>query len=128
MKTKFKLLIIIFLLLFFTVSHVYAVDMFLTQDNFEEANNESSSIIEDETNDIEDVDSTSSVNKEDFLISPGVNTQTDTQTIGQSSPTVTTTSSVRDNSLTVSDIIDIILIAVCVVLIFLAIAILIRCK
>ena len=43
-----------------------------------------------------------------------------------STPTITTTKA--DNSLSTSDIINIILIAVCVVLIFLAIAILIRCK
>lgn len=43
------------------------------------------------------------------------------------SPTVTHTSS-SEGALSISDIIDIILIAVCIVLIFLGIAILIRCK
>lgn len=124
MKIKIKILTILFLLIVFAVSHVYAIDMFLTQDS---NNNASASITENEVVDefYED-DASESQDNTNLLITS--NPQDTIGTTTQSSPTVTKTSSVQDNTLTLSDIIDIILIAVCVVLILLAIAILIRCK
>ena len=133
MKIKFKVLIVLFLLIVLTVSHVYALDMFLTQDSntsTEASNNDNSPVIEDESQANTDINFDDATYTNDTINKENEPTYSEEsiETIGESSPTVTTTSSVKDNTLTISDIIDIILIAVCVVLILLAIAILIRCR
>ncbi len=109
MKTCFKFFIIIAITLFiFSFSYVHAIDMFLTNHTLD--NNEilvTENTTRNATQNNEDVDA-------NIVTNPA--------------PTVTHSSSVSNSTLSVSDIIDIILIAICIVLIFLAIAILIRCK
>ena len=103
---KTKIFIIIILLFILAISPVYAVDMFLTD------NTDNSLTLEE--NAINEISS---------------NILLENTTTSNPAPTVTYTSnSSIDNTLTISDIISIILIAVCIVLIFLGIAILIRCK
>lgn len=114
MKILFKILIIAIVLFMFSFTNVQALDMFLTNRN--DANNEN--ISNQNTIDVE--------NKLHENISTG-EVKEDTIVESNPSPTVTTTVA-SNNTLSISDIIDIILISVCVVLIFLAIAILIRCK
>lgn len=108
MKTKFKIFLITILLLFFSLTYVFAMDMQLNT-------------VTNEQNTIQN----------EFQI-PTYNNGTDSisssTSITNPTPTVSHTSSSDSDTLSVSDIIDVILIAVCVVLIFLAIAILIRCK
>ena len=114
MKNLFKISIVSIILFIFYFTHVQAIDMFLTNRN--DANNEN--ISNQNTIDIE--------NKRHENISTG-GVKENTIVESNPSPTVTTTVA-SNNTLSISDIIDIILISVCVVLIFLAIAILIRCK
>ena len=125
MKFKFKICFIIILLLFFTISHVYAMELFLDQssnssvsqtDNFE--NNDSYT---------DNVDDSLNENKDNYQDYDTTYSEP-VETIGAETPTVTKTSTVHDNSLSVSDIINIILIALCIVLILLGIAILIKFK
>ena len=110
MKIKFKIFVITIFLIIFSFSHVYAIDMFLTNNSIHTNSTEilTNNIVEsEELNEMISNDLTSATNP---------------------TPTVTHTTTVTNNTLSISDIIDVILIAVCVVLIFLAIAILIRCK
>lgn len=108
MKIKCIIFLIAFLLIILSFSHVYAIDMFLNSSII--TNNET--VLEEENT------------YEELLISDNSN---ESSSILNPAPTVTHTSS-SDNALSISDIINIILISVCIVLIFLGIAILIRCK
>lgn len=110
MKIKFKIFMFTIFLLILSFSHVYAIDMFLTNNN---VNTNSAEIITESTELDEELSEMYSHN----LTAPTNPT-----------PTVTHSSTSSDTTLSISDIIDVILIAVCIVLIFLGIAILIRCK
>lgn len=102
MKIISKIFIVIFLLIILFFSNTYAVDIVLND-------TQALAIQENDINEIV------------------LNNQSNSTTINPA-PTVSYSSSTTNNTLSISDIIDIILIAVCIVLIFLAIAILIRCK
>lgn len=108
MKIKSKFIIIIFLLFIFSFSHVYAVNTI-----FNSLNNNNENLMPETENLITDISTNYAGDADSTTLNPA--------------PVVTHTSS-SDNGLSVSDIISIILISVCIVLIFLAIAILIRCK
>ena len=110
MKITFKIFVFITFILILSLSHVYAIDMSLDNNIVTIGPAET---ITDDTIENEELNELYSHN----LISPTNPT-----------PTVTHTSSTSDSVLSISDIIDVILIAVCIVLIFLGIAILIRCK
>lgn len=117
MKKTFKTFLIAIILLMVSFSYVQALDLFLANNN--QVNNETEvEISEENITDIENETYENNTTIEE-------NVESSIQT--NPAPTVTTTVS-SDNTLTISDIIDIILISVCIVLIFLAIAILIRCK
>ena len=111
MKINFKIFVITIFLLVFSFSYVNAIDMFLTYNSIDV--NSSETITNTITENDENINETIS-NESSTIVNPA--------------PTITHSSSSTDNTLTISDIIDIILIAVCIVLIFLGIAILIRCK
>ena len=100
----FKICFILIFLFFISFSHSYAIDMYLTGNNTLETNSV-------ETNNIDNVDNT-------------------TLNSVSSNPSVVISSreDSTSNELTTSDIINIILIAVGVVIILLAVAILIRCR
>lgn len=108
MKIYLKIFIITILFFVISLSHVNAVDMFLTNSN----------IIVNENN-IENIAEGDDIYDSQLLSTP----TNPTPTVTHQSSTSST-----DTTLSISDIIDVILIAVCIVLIFLAIAILIRCK
>ena len=134
MKFKFGIISIIVLLIVFLVSHVYAMDLFLSPSSSSDESSEASAIdngneymIENEYSEEESPATTDVKTTQESTYASAESTE-DTKTIGATAPTVTSTSTVQDNSLSISDIINIILIAVCIVLILLAIAILIRCK
>lgn len=134
MKLSYKILTILFILFVFCASHVYAIDMFLNSTSA----NTNSQIVQDE-NFLDETEEISNESSENYTFETSdenenvmylttekniENTSSDLSAI----PTITTTGVQTDSTLSVSDIINIILIAVCVVLILLAIAILIRCK
>ena len=141
MKVKFGIVSIVFLLIVFLMTQVYAIDMFLTQnsnnqtssseasavdneyDTGESYDNEDSSFTNDNTNSFDNIEK----NEIDADYNNNNNNEA-IETIGSSEPSVATTSTVKDKTLSTSDIINIILIALCIVLILLAVAILIRCK
>lgn len=110
MKIKLKFFVITVFLLIFSFSHVHAIDMFLTNNSI---NTDSAKIITENTIENEELSEMYSHN---------------TTSATNPTPTVTHTSLSSDSTLSISDIIDVILIAVCIVLVFLGIAILIRCK
>ena len=114
MKNLFKISIVSIILFIFYFTHVQAIDMFLTNQNDTSNENISEQNIINVENELHENIFTDAVNEDTIVES-------------NPSPTVTTTVA-SNNILTISDVIDIILISVCVVLIFLAIAILIRCK
>lgn len=132
MKTTFKIFVSFLIVLIFSCSCVKAFDLFLNSNTSNTSNNQANDLVETENNTnsenitIERPDDNAYVSNnavagnDDFVVTSLDSAKT------TSTPTITTTQA--DNSLSTSDIINIILIAVCVVLIFLAIAILIRCK
>lgn len=132
MKTTFKIFVIFLVVFMFSCSCVKAFDLFLNSNTSNTSNNQANDLVETENNTnsenitIERPDDNTYVSNNavagnnDFVVTSLDSAKT------TSTPTITTTQA--DNSLSTSDIINIILIAVCVVLIFLAIAILIRCK
>ena len=111
-----KKIFCVFVILFvFVVSNSYCINFFLDDDNVSNNN-----IIENNTPSYQEIGTERNIDyNESSELTIGSTTS--------STPTITTTIA-QDSSLSVSDIINIILISVCVVLIFLAIAILIRCK
>lgn len=114
-----KKIFCIFVILFiFVVSKSYCINFFLDDDNTSN-NNIYDTPFYQEVGTEKSIDDNESISYESNVLTIGSTTS--------STPTITTTMA-QDNSLSVSDIINIILISVCVVLIFLAIAILIRCK
>ena len=123
MKIKFKIFMITVILLIFSITYVHAIDMFLTNSNTnltintlepENASNNAQTNFDTPHGDEESLNNQAFENQN--LYAPT-----------NPAPNITTSYN-DDDILSISDIIDIILISVCVVLIFLAIAILIRCK
>ena len=139
MKLNYKKIFIVFCIIFlFAISNVYAVDLFLSGNTNQSIS--ANSVVQDDEIDLGDNEKSVSVSSNELnepIITYGSNslendldeeeTYEVTSVATTSSPTLTTTIE-PDNSLSVSDVINIILISVCVVLILLAIAILIRCK
>lgn len=142
MKLNYKKIFIVFCIIFlFAISNVYAVDLFLSGNTNQSIS--ANSVVQDDEIDLGDNEKSVSVSSNELnelnepIITYGSNslendldegeTYEVTSAATTSSPTLTTTIE-PDNSLSVSDVINIILISVCVVLILLAIAILIRCK
>ena len=120
MNIKFKIFILTFLLIIFSFLPVQAIDMFL---NNAILNNDEILMIENSTYNNQNTN-TNVEEPNNQLSDNEVSTP-----VTNPAPTVThTSSSSSDNTLSISDIIDIILISVCIVLIFLGIAILIRCR
>lgn len=105
MKKFYKFFLVLFCILLISFSSVYAVEIDMN------INNSSSNSIGNNTTD----------NTDNNVISNNSTTQSD-------SPKLSTTQTTQDFELTVSDIINIILISVGIVLIFLAIAILIKIR
>ena len=124
----------------FCFSRVYAIDMFLTSSQpstgIDMAESDDENVSED--TDVETVTEDAEIEKMEAVVHSSTESMSDSDddeliyttgtSIPESAPVITTSVTRADNSLTVSDIINIILIAVCVVLVFLAIAILIRCN
>ena len=108
MKKFYKFFLVLFCILLISFSSVYAVEIDMN------INNSSSNSIGNNTTDNTD-------NTDNNVISNNSTTQSD-------SPKLSTTQTTQDFELTVSDIINIILISVGIVLIFLAIAILIKIR
>lgn len=134
MKRLSKILVLAILAMLLLASSVHAIDMFLntvnntsdnnivSQDNVLEnslPSNENSNTNND-SNPVSNTISSNSSEASDSVSNSVRNNSSQSQTISSTSR--------ESEGLTVSDMIDIILIAVCVVLIFLGIAILIRCK
>ena len=136
MKLMRKICIVLFIILFIcSFTKVFAIDMFLNSSS-SSTSDESSSIDNDDVeyisssedyDEISDIEEIEDVEKKD-LVSTKDTSNEEVRTIGAEQPKITSSSNTNYGELTISDIINIILIAVCVVLIFLAIAILIRCK
>ena len=138
MKLNFIRTFIVFILIFmYLFSNVYAIDLFLTNRS---SDNSSENILQDDEIELgnDKISVEEPENADTSITTYGENNNLEnensnneelesTSVLVDSSPTITSTVS-TDNSLTTSDIINIILISVCIVLIFLAIAILIRCK
>ena len=144
MKIKLKILLLAFVMITFLVSNIYAVDMFLTSTN----NGTEGTVVtspspspEDENydNDVllsEDGTTTQNISKEveqnlddETLLSDFDNENENYEDLSTMQSTVVTSSATSSaDTLSTSDIINIILIAVCIVLIFLAVAILMRLK
>lgn len=127
MKTNLKIFIIIFIMCIFSFSHVQAVDLLFNSAssflNAQSSNNQTNNLV-----DVENTLNEEPSENENIYNNETQNEETNSSNNSQTSSTPIITTTIEDNSLSVSDIINIILIAVCVVLIFLAIAILIRCK
>lgn len=135
MKLTYKVLTIFFILCVFCTSNIYAIDMFLNSASI----NENTQIVEGEKTAIEgnltlltdssedSIPETSNENENTMYLTTEKSINSENNYVS-SVPVVTTTGVQTDDTLSTSDIINIILIAVCVVLILLAIAILIRCK
>ena len=144
-----KLIVVLIILSLFTLSNVYAVDLFLSSSSASIDNEEVYSIDDGEAtqeyspyDNISDIDDAETIDKtydenhytaDEEVITYGsldsdddVGYETTSATV-TSTPTVTSTVK-QDKTLSISDIINIILISVCIVLILLGIAILIRCK
>lgn len=112
-----KKIFCVFVILFiFVVSNSYCINFFLDDEN------DNNNMIENDTSFYQEVGTEKSIDA-----NKNISNESNSNSTTSSTPTITTTVA-QDNSLSVSDIINIILISVCVVLIFLAIAILIRCK
>ena len=142
MILNYKKIFIVFCIIFlFAISNVYAVDLFLSGNTNQSIS--ANSVVQDDEIVLGDNEKSVSISSNELnelnepIITYGSNslendldeeeTYEVTSAATTSSPTLTTTIE-PDNSLSVSDVINIILISVCVVLILLAIAILIRCK
>lgn len=127
MKTNLKIFIIIFIMCIFSFSHVQAVDLLFNSAssflNAQSSNNQTNNLV-----DVENTLNEEPNENENIYNNETQNEETNSSNNSQTSSTPIITTTIEDNSLSVSDIINIILIAVCVVLIFLAVAILIRCK
>ena len=136
-----KIFIVFCIICLFAISNVYAVDLFLSGNTNQSIS--ANSVVQDDEIVLGDNEKSVSISSNELnelnepIITYGSNslendldeeeTYEVTSAATTSSPTLTTTIE-PDNSLSVSDVINIILISVCVVLILLAIAILIRCK
>ena len=121
---KIAIMAIIFIFLMFSIStYVHAIDMYLTSTNLEQPT--SMTPDEDYDNTIK-TNTTSEENESENLITTGVPAENTNSS--NSSRVITSREATSSNELTTSDIINIILIAVGVVIILLAVAILIRCK
>lgn len=127
MKTNLKIFIIIFIMCIFSFSHVQAVDLLFNSAssflNAQSSNNQTNNLV-----DVENTLNEEPNENENIYNNETQNEETNSSNNSQTSSTPIITTTIEDNSLSVSDIINIILIAVCVVLIFLAVAILIRCR
>lgn len=127
MKTNLKIFIIIFIMCIFSFSYVQAIGlMFNNAASF--LNAHSSNTQADNLVEVENTLNEEPSENENIYNNETQNEETDSSNNSQASSTPVITTTIEDNSLSVSDIINIILIAVCVVLIFLAVAILIRCR
>ena len=121
---KIAIMAIIFIFLMFSIStYVHAIDMYLTSTNLEQPT--SMTPDGDYDNTIK-TNTTSEENESENLITTGVPAENTNSS--NSSRVITSREATSSNELTTSDIINIILIAVGVVIILLAVAILIRCK
>lgn len=134
MKTNFVKIILIFIIIFlFTFSRAYALDLFLSSssnDNHENSQEQQGTLSNEEKSVLDENNTKLSEDEITTYGSSSLDNESShevTSTKTTSSPTITTNVQ-HDNTLSISDIINIILISVCVVLILLGIAILIRCK
>lgn len=143
MKLNLNRIFVVFvILLAFVFSNVYAVDLFLSNPTSNISNNTVIETGPENKNEAVVINSNTDNQLGENILTYGnnnvenetiektseyLNSETLVSSQTTSTPTITTTT-ISDNSLNVSDIINIVLIAVCIVLIFLAIAILIRCK
>ncbi len=135
MKSNYKKILLMFLLIFLiTFSRVYALDLFLSQSsNDTPTSSQEDALVDiDENVETKNEQDASEISDEEIITYGNSDSKEDltyelTSARDSSSPTITTAVT-HDDTLSISDIINIILISVCVVLIFLGIAILIRCK
>ena len=104
MKFKFGIISIIVLLIVFLVSHVYAMDLFLSPSSSSDESSEASAIdngneymIENEYSEEESPATTDVKTTQESTYASAESTE-DTKTIGATAPTVTSTSTVQDNS------------------------------
>ncbi|MBQ3146046.1 MAG: hypothetical protein IJB90_05835 [Clostridia bacterium] len=120
---KISILFLLFALMFFPCVNTFAINMDLDSDTNTAVNSSTDTIVDESNNSInEDL---FEENSEDPTEDPFAEEET---TINTNSPTVTSTSSNDDGFLTIENILSIIIIVIGIILIFLAIAILIRCK
>lgn len=127
MKKLYKIFTIIIFFLIFLTTHIYA-----------------SSVVMDLDSDVINMNTINNMNRNNFTVSNNLNQNDEFNNSSQntftnndavnssnlqtSNPVVTTTSSNDDNFLTVENVLSISIIVIGVLLIFLSIAILIRCK
>lgn len=116
---KIYILFTLFIFVFIPCVNSFAIDMDL--DSYENTTIDSDTTT-NETDFYDDLMENDSIDEEEY-VEEDIEADTDTN-----SPTVTTTSSEDDEFLTIENILSIIIIVIGIILIFLAIAILIRCK
>lgn len=125
---KIAIIALVFTFLMFNIStYVHAIDMYLTSSNLDQPTSMTSDEDYDSTIETEaTIKTTSEENASESLMTTGVTTES--ADLSNSSRVITSRETTPNNELTTSDIINIILIAVGIVIILLAVAILIRCK